>query len=360
MGDIDDWTITSAGNGTAEFGDDLDYELSLPYRVSHNRIIEATILAPDCKQRVTPDDSVVSITKDVTVTGGPLDDLNLLMDVNITKIQDSNIWEYSDVSNSGTIHMCVKVDLMHETIGSISFHETVMKIMVDMTSNFIVGVDTGEVDRNTEDTKAKTRFDIKSCHCDENAACISNVTIRQNGQLRVCLQPVSDEISVNRVVSFVMHQDGKPKMDAIADGNPNALTSISSKRDATVVATRMVSSFFEGVTTTDVDVTGDLYLGFKNRNLQEGRNLEEQVVGFHVGVQLEPTEVTFRELPKAIQGKGNAGLKAIYIVLPVLAFAVGISFFAWAYHSSRRPKLQKTYEWFVKSASENTEGDGVW
>ena len=288
-----DWDLERVGNATVSFSDGSESEeLILNYNIS-NRRSEITVFKDDCVTIVP--NTVIGVDSRTTIKTSSHSDLRVALDVK----EVENIWVDGDMTGTGTISLCVRVDLVKDDVNatSVHFHEQKLVVLIDLRQGFtIMSIDEERVAADTEALTSDADYSIIACQCNTSLLCANEILV-QGDDLFVCVFSTSTNISVAGIQSFSLIQGNESLVvDAVVDSVEDDLTLVTILPNWAIIRSQMISAFFAVENPEDVSARGVVVLSLvsssSNRRLRVPvdcsniRALEKDETGFDVIVSL--------------------------------------------------------------------------
>jgi len=255
-------------------------EIKFYYNIS-NKVHSMGVFTEDCKTELSS--SLLSITTSTVVGSPSIMNLNLTasIDFDATAIEndDSGIFSLSTGGLTGTLKFCMRLDL-HASEGgpSVTFHETVVTVNIDMSEEFsFTGVSTNRDDAKEINKNETVRYNVFAYQCDETAMPV-DIPLSQGDDVRICVETESVGVLIAYIqeLSFIQDGLGGGSSNPIsADTGMNGLTSITGENTQLItVRTMVTSAFFSIENSNNITVTGVAALAFgdTSRRLKDGRN----------------------------------------------------------------------------------------
>ena len=284
----------------SEFTDDSGAELFLDYDIHQVRDfgnVRVKLLDKDCKNDakfVTVTQNIVPHTDQAKRNQG-LELLYLNINIDETKIYQSNIWSYVDNDSNnkaeGFIEMCVKLELVEPSMSfepvSTVITEILQYLSLDATYK-VSNMGITEIKDDISISDANVDYNVKTCICDDvnnKRKCNTNPSpMKVNAVLRLCIYAESDEVEIFGIDNLELSQKEQGASivklySPIFDTTANALTDVTFERNNkdgiwANVATNVLVEFFKDAKPEPLQVTGAAWLSFRqNRRLGRRRHL---------------------------------------------------------------------------------------
>jgi hypothetical protein len=292
-----DWDLERIGNATASFSDGSENEeLILNYNIS-NRRSEITVFEDDCVTIVP--DTIIGFSSRTTITTATHSDLKVALDVKQDYLNQSIIWVAGDLPGTGTISLCVRVDLVRDDVKatSVHFHEQKLFVLIDLRQGFTIkNIDEVRVAADTEVLTADIDYGIIACQCNQTLVCANEILV-QGDDVFVCVFSTNTNVSVTGIQSFSLIQgDESLVVDAVIDSVEDDLTLVTLLPNMAVIRSQMISEFFAVDDPEDISAQGVAFLSLVSSSsirylrvpvdYSHIRALEKDETGFDVIVTL--------------------------------------------------------------------------
>ena len=289
-----DWDLARIGNATISVNDGSGNEdLTLNYNIS-NRRTEVTVFQDDCVTTVS--NTTIAVSSRTTIKTATHS--NLKVALNMKQVQ--SILVAGDLPGTGTVSLCVRVDLVQDDINatSVQFHEQKLIVLIDLRQGFtIMNIDEERDAADNEALTSDTDYGIIACQCNETFVCANEILV-QGDDLFVCVFSTNTSVSVTGIQSFSLIQgDESLVVDAVIDFVADDLTLVTLLPNMAVIRSQMISEFFAVDDPEDVSVRGNVLLSLVSsssiRRLRipidysHIRALEKAETGFDVIVTLD-------------------------------------------------------------------------
>jgi len=317
------------GRPQSEFNNDNgSFSIELDYKpVGHSiKKIEMSLRYSNCSALV--DDPVVQLENVVDDFDTP----KLLIDS--TKISSSSLVlnEIESKGKSvGVLTFCVRAEGFDgdgADATSVSFRQDEMQLTYDLSSNdFTVTDNVIKADEvKTSESNITTKYNVTAFRCstDFTDSGTSDV-LAQNEILYICVQPVGEAVYISNF-EMGFWQDDVKKYEAVSYGGViNTLSRISMNGKTKRVASRVISSFFNG-DTKSFNVQGNAYLSFDSTRSRQLRSVQEpdqaREAAFRMEVGLEKKVV-----PGSNEDSATKEMAALSILGGLITFSIAIFIF---------------------------------
>jgi len=266
------------------------------YNIS-NRRTAITVFEDDCVTIVS--NTIISFSSLTTIKTATYSDLKIALDVKQDYLIQSIIWVAGDLPGTGTISLCVRVDLVRDDVKatSVHFHEQKLFVLIDLRQGFTIkNIDEVRVAADTEALTADIDYGIIACQCNQTLVCANEILV-QGDYVFVCVFSTNTNVSVTGIQSFSLIQgDESLVVDAVIDSVEDDLTLVILLPNMAVIRSQMISEFFAVDDPEDISARGVAFLSLVSsssiRHLRVPvdyshiRALEKDETGFDVIVTL--------------------------------------------------------------------------
>jgi hypothetical protein len=238
-----DWYVASTGTPTASVGT-TGSSIQLTYDIV-DRARTVSVFALDC---ITPVDPLPTLSESTGAVSVVTNRRTLTLDIALDQdvITTSNIWTASADGTTGSIKLCVRVDVLDGVGGtSYNFNEQKLTVGIDLTKGF--AVNTIDVNRDVADVNANaaTEYGITTCQCDENSVC-STATLTQGSAAAICIVTTPNSgVLISSVKDLKYALGSSYGFDAITGGTNTATTDVVNQDTSARIATQIPSSAFD-------------------------------------------------------------------------------------------------------------------
>jgi len=261
-------------------------ELNFNYNIS-DKPAKVTLFYSDCTTSLPDNDtSPLRLRPLVRTDGIPItyENVNVKVDVAQESIQDvtNGLWLYDESTSEGIISFCMRMSLYYDTAmtTSVNFHETKVRITIDMSTDFSVNSIQSERDNETMFTAddIETNYDITAYKCDWSGSDTSSAAISQGDPLFICVQSSSNSIQLEEVLNLNLVQpdgpNGEPggSQSPIVDGDITGLAEADctfEEHKKCIIQTIAPSMFFTRENTNNIQVNGNVLLSFARRQQRQ-------------------------------------------------------------------------------------------
>jgi surface protein len=265
---IESWDLNYASL-TTNFDKGSVSEIILNYNIGKGRNHEVSVFKKGCKEAITPDNVLTfSSSASPNITDSSLDNLQVSLDLDKTKLSSSNI--FNETTNN--VGMCVKVGLLSGS-NVIKIDERDVAINLDFGNNFTATTDASLNQTSLGNNNASTKVEdyIEACTCDDATSFTCNTasaSLSPDSFLNVCIRSLSEEMEIDYLANLVMTSNDDDDELVIVQ-NANLLdNTIASKtknfaKNGVHVASIIPSNFFSYSAASSAKVTGVVYLKLK-------------------------------------------------------------------------------------------------
>jgi len=308
------WSIDFIANSTKANTTDGGVSITQEYMIGNEENIFVNIYSYDCK---TKDDGILFSTDFESVVATERFKLYVNVSVAPDKIMESTYWD----AEMPSLRFCVRVDLVQSPGISVSFYNTKVEVIVDMTVDFQTGlIAVDNLTPMSEITATDLWYLVTSCLCGGvNDPECSNTTLQisQNELFSICVKPLEDYLQIDRVLEFSLSQNGTGRTQSVSSND--ALASFTVVERTHVISTWARAEFFSDENPPDVTGEGQLklshvapvsrHLGMRSRNY---RMPMDDTGSFQFSAHLEKEIVSDELLEGAVKDVPSEGRTLVF------------------------------------------------
>jgi len=221
-------------------------------------------------------DQVVALKDNPLLSG----ERTLLIDTG--KFSSSDLVVNSDLDKNesvGVLGFCVRAEGFDSVTGgtSVSFRQDEVHLSFDLSSNSFNVIDnTITADEiETSEKNITSTYKVEAFRCTDGFTRDDTVQVlAQNDIVYICVRPVDDPVHISDIDMYFW-QDDENKYEAVSYGeNVNDFSQLLTQDKTKRVASRIISSFFNG-DANDFVVKGNAYLSFDTSRKRQLRSIQE-------------------------------------------------------------------------------------
>ena len=218
-------------------------EIIMDYQIGKDRAYEVNLFAKDCLGPISGTTAIATTkrTSSTSSSGGQLDDLKVMIDLDKSTITASNIW----VDSNSNLQFCVVMQLLSGT-EVIKEDKREIDIALDLSIDFeLANVVTQSASLSSSSGAANVGKYIKACKCDGIGFICNTNKLSPNSLMNICIMSIDKDVEISYVDVLQLYQE-LDTMDIILSSAVQniEISSMTTKNSTAVLVSTVVPSRF--------------------------------------------------------------------------------------------------------------------